>query len=162
MPQVFLGLGTNKGNRLEFLQKAFQIISQQFVIHAYSSIYETEPWGEYEQQNFLNAVILVETEMLPQHFFLIVQGIEKQTGRTTSARWKEREIDIDILLFEKNIIEETDLQIPHRYLHQRKFVLIPFCEIAEETVHPVFQKTMGELLRECADKGKVSKTEFTF
>lgn len=125
MATVYLGLGANVGNRMKFLQNAFDRLAQQFYITASSSVYETEPWGEYEQHTFLNAVIAIETMFFPLHLFNIVKEIEQQTGRSTSVRWKEREIDIDILLFDAIVMCNETLQIPHKFLHERKFVLIP-------------------------------------
>ena len=121
-----------------------------------SSIYETEPWGFKSDYKFLNMVLSIETELSPSGLIGRILMIESQLGRIRcESQNSSRKIDIDILLYDNGIIEEHTLKIPHPRMHERKFVLVPLCEIAPEIMHPVLKKTMAELLKACKDKCKV-------
>lgn len=153
MSEVFLSLGANKGNRffniILALTKINQIEKTKTV--KFSSIYETEPYGVKDQNRFLNLVLKISTELDPfkLHYYLI--DIEKAIGRETKGDLQPREIDIDILFFDDLVIETQSLIVPHRDLHNRKFVLIPLIEIEPELIHPVFKKNIKELLSQITD-----------
>ncbi|MBS4029611.1 MAG: 2-amino-4-hydroxy-6-hydroxymethyldihydropteridine diphosphokinase [Ignavibacteriales bacterium] len=162
MSRVFLGLGSNIENRLEYLQKTFQEISKQYNIISVSAIYETEPIGETNQQNFLNAVIEIETDETPKQLFSFIKSVEKKIGRIERGKWQAREIDIDILLFDNVVLDIPELTIPHKEMHNRKFVLQPASEIAGSIVHPVFKKSITRLSQECQDNSIVQLTQYSF
>ncbi|TFG42847.1 MAG: 2-amino-4-hydroxy-6-hydroxymethyldihydropteridine diphosphokinase [Bacteroidia bacterium] len=156
---VFLGLGTNLGDREENLNKAISMIGEMAgEVISCSSVYETEPWGFQSENEFLNAVIKVRTHLKPSGLLGRILMIEAQLGRLREregTEYKSRIIDIDILLYGGEIIYKESLQIPHPRIPDRKFALVPLCEIAPEMVHPVLKKTMTELLEECKDESKV-------
>ena len=156
---IFLGLGSNLGDREENLKKAVAMIAQNIgEIVTCSSVYETEPWGFKSENKFLNAVIKVRTELKPSGLIGRILMIEAQLGRLRDGEargYKSRTIDIDILLFGHETVNKKTLQRPHPRIPDRKFVLIPLCEISPEMVHPALKKTMAELLEECKDEGIV-------
>ena len=157
MKKAFLGLGSNLGNREEILSEAIKMIGESLgKIISTSSLYETEPWGFKSDLKFLNMVLCIETEHTPSGLIARILKIESQLGRIRcESQNSSRKIDIDILLYDNEIIDEEALIIPHPRMHERKFVLVPLCEIAPEVVHPVLKKSMVVLLKECKDKCKV-------
>jgi 2-amino-4-hydroxy-6-hydroxymethyldihydropteridine diphosphokinase len=159
MKIVYLGIGTNLGNREENLKQAVTKI-EEFIgpVFKSSSIYETAPWGFQSNDEFLNKVVQVETKLIPSGLLGRLLMIESLLGRIRGEkRYSSRLIDIDILLYEDLIVEEESLKIPHPLLHERKFVLVPLCEIAPEMIHPVLKKSMKELLDICRDRSEVRK-----
>ena len=144
---VFLGLGTNLGNREENLKKALELISDRLKIDKTSSIYETEPVSVIPQPRYLNMVIKTHTSLSPLGLLITLNSIENKLGRIPDPRKDApRIIDIDILLFgDKVINNQPQLVVPHPRFHERAFVLVPFAEIAPEVVHPVLHKTIKEL-----------------
>ena len=130
---VYLGLGSNLGNRKKLLLQAIRLISEQVgKVTRQSSFIETEPWGFESDNKFLNAVILCETDKSPREVLEITQQIERDMGRTkksVSAGYADRTVDIDILLYDELTIDEPDLKIPHPLMHERDFVMIPLKEI---------------------------------
>jgi 2-amino-4-hydroxy-6-hydroxymethyldihydropteridine diphosphokinase len=159
MAVAYLGLGSNIGERISYIEKALaEIIKiENTKITRSSSIYETEPWGISEQEDYLNSAVEIETSLEPEVLLKKLKSIEKIIGRTESKRWSEREIDIDILFFGNEIIENEFMKVPHPQIESRKFVLIPMNEIAPDLIHPVFKKTVSELLKETKDNLKVNK-----
>ena len=157
MKRVFLGIGSNLGNRENSMQQAVEHINKRVgEVCTTSALYETEPWGFQSDDAFLNMVIAVETQMSPQALLAEILFIESVLGRIRNkAHYSSRIIDIDILLYGDVVLSEPDLTIPHPLLHERKFVLIPLCEIASEVVHPVLNKTFRELLDACEDSSNV-------
>lgn len=156
---VFIGLGTNLGNREDNLAKAQDLIAKSVGrIDCRSGIYETEPWGFQSENNFLNMVISVHTDLKPADLIKKIQNIEDQLGRKRDSRqYMSRIIDIDILLYRNKVINKPELKIPHPLIQDRKFVLIPLCEIAPAMIHPVLNKTFAVLLKECKDERNVKK-----
>jgi 2-amino-4-hydroxy-6-hydroxymethyldihydropteridine diphosphokinase len=159
MRRVFLGIGTNLGNRKNNLQSAVEKIGQHIgkVVHC-SSVYETEPWGFETRNQFLNIVVEVKTNLKPSGVLDRLLMIESFLGRLREGElYTSRIIDLDILLYNDQVIAKEALVIPHPRMHERKFVLVPLCEIASEVMHPTLKKTIKKLLKECRDKGKVLK-----
>jgi 2-amino-4-hydroxy-6-hydroxymethyldihydropteridine diphosphokinase len=157
--EAYIGLGTNLGNREENLKKAIEkiIISAGEVISR-SGMYITEPWGFQSDDHFLNMVILINTRLRAVDLLKQLLKIEMQMGRVRGAeKYSSRVIDIDILFYENEIINKPYLKIPHPKIQERKFVLVPLCDIAPEKIHPVLKKTFKILLEECDDEGIVKR-----
>ena len=135
--QVFLGLGSNLGDREENIQKAISLIGERVgTVLRQSSLIETEPWGFESENKFLNGVILCETQLTPRQLLKVTKKIERDLGRKKKSAsshfshlYKDRPIDIDILLYDDLTIDEPDLKIPHPLMQQRDFVMIPLNEI---------------------------------
>jgi 2-amino-4-hydroxy-6-hydroxymethyldihydropteridine diphosphokinase len=151
-----LSLGSNLGDRLMQLQSAREKIQVAVGASvAESSVYETQPWGVNEQPLFLNRVMAVASAHEPHEVLSSIKQIEKEVGRLETEKWNARHIDIDILLCEDLIINESGLVIPHPYFHERNFVLVPLMEIASQVIHPVLQLTIEELYMNSRDTGEV-------
>lgn len=159
MNKVFLSIGSNEGNRLKNILLSIMKISQleDTYIENISSVYESEPYGVKEQNSFLNLVILIQTKLSPRELFENLKMIENDIGRIDRGHWQPREIDIDILFYDKLIMKEENLQIPHADLHNRIFVLEPFCEIEPEFIHPVLGKSIKELFLQLEKKDQIIK-----
>ncbi len=156
MAKVYLGLGSNQGDRERHLAVARQEIEQQIgKIIRFSPIYESAPWGLIEQPWFLNQVVRVSTPMDPWAVLDAVKYIEKMMGRLESVKWGPRLIDIDILFYNHIRLLTPELQIPHLYLHRRSFVLKPLADIAPGLVHPTYSKTILQLRDENDDQGEI-------
>ncbi len=136
MYTVFIGLGSNIENPLEQLRQAKSAIAQlsQTYIIAASSLYQSKPVGPQDQPDFLNAVLCIATEFSPQQLLAALQQIEQQQGRQRIQHWGPRTLDLDILLFDDQMIDQPDLKIPHPEMLNRAFVLVPLAEIAPEQV----------------------------
>ncbi len=155
--QIFLGLGSNLGNREENLEKATESLKDILVIEKISSVYEADPVGAEDHPQYLNQVLEAQTELAPHDLLSSVKELEKRLGRKTEGDMKPRVIDIDILFYNQNGIKSEKLIIPHPLIHKRNFVLIPLGEIAPEFVHPSYNNTIAELLEACEDKSGVEK-----
>jgi 2-amino-4-hydroxy-6-hydroxymethyldihydropteridine diphosphokinase len=154
---IFLGLGSNIDDRVQYLNTATSLIGScaDIKIVQSSLIYETEPWGIRNQKNFLNQVLKVDSSFSPEGLLTFVKESEIKAGRTERARWHEREIDIDVLFYDKEIISTGNYKLPHVEIQNRKFILIPMCEIEEHFIHPVLLKSMRQLLKETKDASEV-------
>lgn len=143
---VYLLLGSNLGNRKEILGKAIELLSQRVgIIILQSKDYETAPWGVTDQPDFLNLAVAIYTKLKPLEILEITQSIENQLGRVRNEKWGARLIDIDILFYGNEIIDEPNLKIPHPLLQERDFALSPLLEIAPNFVHPVLGETVLKL-----------------
>ncbi len=156
MAIVFLSLGSNSGDRVGYLQQATALIGalDEVNIVATSSFYETEPWQMNTEKWFVNAVIEISTTLTPIQLLEQCQRIEKQLGRkltkdvSENRIYTDRTIDIDILFYDKQVINTEELIIPHRFFQRRAFMMVPMLEIAEDFVHPLFNKTVSQLFDE--------------
>ncbi len=152
MQRVFLGIGSNLGDRLANLSTATRLIAEQIgSIKKASKVYETGAWGIRDQPDFLNQVLEVQTSLLPEAILDCIEQIEHQMGRERLIKWGERLIDIDILFYGQQIVNQANLKIPHPFLSQRNFVLVPLYEIAPDFIHPVSGHSMTQLLENSTD-----------
>jgi 2-amino-4-hydroxy-6-hydroxymethyldihydropteridine diphosphokinase len=157
--KVFIGIGSNIGDRLHHLQEAVNRLAllDETKVGAVSAIYMTEPVGESEQNRFYNGVVLLETSLPPEELRMECKTIEQELGRPDAyPRWSPRVIDLDILLYDDMRLLTKTLSIPHPELHCRKFVLIPLLDIANP-LHPIIQQSMLQLLESCHDRSVLIK-----
>lgn len=149
MATVYLGLGTNLGNKEANLRTAIYKLQERIGKQvSLSSFYETAPWGFESDHSFLNAAIGLETSLSPIEILHITQEIEKELGRTkksVNGSYSDRLIDIDILLYDTIVLQTPELTIPHPLMTERDFVMKPLIEIAGNVIHPTREKTLSEL-----------------
>lgn len=157
--RVFLGLGSNVGDKIKFIKSAIEEISKldKTNLTKESSYYETEPWGLREQDDFINSVIEISTELEAEELFRELKNIEKKLHRKNRGKWEQREIDIDILFYGNEVLKNETINIPHKEIENRKFVLIPMSEIDDNFIHPGKNKSIKELLIETKDTLEVTK-----
>lgn len=158
MALAYLSIGSNLGQRKEYLGKAIIALEQNVgTLLKCSDFIETEPWGFTSDNKFLNAALILETKLLPWDLFHKTQEIEQEIGRkkkSVNNAYSDRCIDIDILFYDHLIVENTTLTIPHPKLHQRMFVLQPLNQIAPDFVHPQLDKTIHQLFLELRQNEK--------
>ncbi len=155
---IYLGLGSNLGDREANLQTVFQELPPVVEITIFSSLYETEPWGFRDQPDFLNQVVQAKTELCPRELLVYLKKVETKIGRKPGFIYGPRLVDIDILLYGNMIINENNLVIPHNKIAERAFVLVPFAEIAPDLSLPGSTLMISELL-ESIDSSDVSLYE---
>jgi 2-amino-4-hydroxy-6-hydroxymethyldihydropteridine diphosphokinase len=155
--RAYIGFGANLGDRLALCRKALAALAALpgCRLVGTSSLYETEPVGLTDQPPFINGVALLETEGDARWLLGKLFAIEADLGRVRAARWGPRTIDLDLLLFDEEIIASVELTVPHPRLHERRFVLQPLHEMAPDLRHPVLGKTTGELLEALGEEGGV-------
>ncbi|MDF1672399.1 MAG: 2-amino-4-hydroxy-6-hydroxymethyldihydropteridine diphosphokinase [Vicingaceae bacterium] len=156
--KVILGLGGNVGNVQFTLKNCIQLIELKVgKVDVKSSLYQTKAWGVENQPDFINQVVVINTNLSAHECLSNFQDIEKQMGRIRKEKWHERTIDIDILFYNNDIIEEDNLKIPHPFIQDRNFVIYPLDEIVPNLIHPQLNKSMLELKNICKDKLMVIK-----
>ena len=160
MHLVYIGFGSNIGDRLKHIQNALHILSQTegISLETISSIYKTDPVGYEAQGEFLNGVAAIQTSLSPLSLLNTLKDIETAIGRQHRIRWGPREIDLDILIYGDVCLQTEKLVVPHPEMHLRGFVLVPLAEIAPNFVHPVFQETVQTLLARLEDDKSVLET----
>ncbi len=159
MIPVYLGLGSNLGDREANLKKAIELLSHRLRVGVVSSIYETEPVGVPEQPKFLNQVVQVFTRLAAKDLLVLGKGFESMMGRALNTSTAPRTIDIDILFYGNEVIKADDLIIPHPRLTERTFVLVPLADIAPDLVHPENGRTVRQMLESVNGKEGVVKWE---
>jgi 2-amino-4-hydroxy-6-hydroxymethyldihydropteridine diphosphokinase len=147
--KAFIGLGSNLGDREANIRQALQFLEQlpETTIVRGSSLYDTEPVGVSDQPNFLNGVVQIETHLAPRQLLWNLMLIERRLGRVRTQKWGPRVIDLDLLLYGEEVVEEDDLQVPHPLMTKRSFVMVPLVEIEPLLVHPVTNQTMLSILQ---------------
>lgn len=157
---VYLGIGGNRGSRLQNIEFALKGI-QKYVgeVLKTSSLYLSEPWGYTDNEYYLNAVVKVQTKLKPQQLLKTCLSIEEKLLRTrcTEGGYCGRTMDIDILLYSNIVLNQKKLRIPHPGIEHRKFVLLPLAEIFPTFIHPVNGKSAYKLVKQCTDTGKIRK-----
>ena len=162
MKGIFLLLGTNLGDKLNNLQQAKNILeAYEMKVVDYSSIYESAPWGDEDQDWFLNLILRVDTIHQPDSLLEACMRAEQQMGRQRIKKWSSRIIDIDILYYDNYQMKTENLTLPHPAIQMRNFTLQPLVEIAPNETHPILKLTQQELLDICPDKLPCNRTELT-
>lgn len=158
MNKTYLLLGSNMGNSKNNVAKTVvQIQNQIGQVIRQSDLYSTAAWGNTKQPDFLNQVIIVSTKLTARQTMEVILGIEEKMGRIRTVKNAPRIIDIDILLFNKEIINRAELVVPHPQIQNRRFVLVPLNELSPNLKHPVLNKTVHQLLINCPDHLNVKK-----
>jgi 2-amino-4-hydroxy-6-hydroxymethyldihydropteridine diphosphokinase len=154
---AYVGLGSNLNDKINNLDRAIDLVGRSpgTRVLRKSSIYQTEPVGVKEQPDFLNMVLEIDTALSPFELLDFLQGVEQTMARKKEIRWGPRNIDLDLLLYEDEVIDSERLILPHPGMHLRKFVLVPLAEIARDKIHPVFKKTIVNLLEDLKENSKV-------
>ena len=159
--KVYLSLGSNMGDKCQNIKKAIEKLNkiENTKVTKKSKIIETLPFGDVEQDNFMNCCVEIDTLLYPHEFLKEISKIEKDLGRDrkNAIHWGPRTIDIDILLYGNEIVQDDDLAIPHPWMQERAFVLDPLNEIAPNIIHPLLNRTIATLKRELDQKGKEEK-----
>lgn len=159
---IFIGLGTNLGQRDQNLENAIELIEEKIgKVERKSSIYETPPWGFESDLTFFNQCIEIATELEANAILILLLSIENEMGRLRSSDGKyiSRIIDLDLLAFQDQVIKTKNLTLPHPGIHERNFVLVPLAEIAPKWIHPILGQPIQELLSSAEDAGFVRKID---
>lgn len=156
MNEVYLGIGGNEGNVLETFDKVYQLVSEKLgSITSRSKHYRTKAWGVEDQPDFVNQVIIVQTNHDPEDVLTHCLSIENHLGRERKVKWGQRIIDIDIIYYNDVSFRTERLIIPHPFMHERNFVLVPLNDVAPNKNHPILNLTTVELLSACSDQLEV-------
>jgi 2-amino-4-hydroxy-6-hydroxymethyldihydropteridine diphosphokinase len=146
MHPVYLSLGTNLGDRFGNLSRAVEQLREHLTVTAVSPVYSTEAWGYKDQPSFINACVAAMTSLSPRELLKVVKGIERDMGRTPTRHWGPRLIDIDIIFYNGQVVDEPDLVVPHPHVAERAFVLAPLADIIPNFAHPVTGVTVQDML----------------
>jgi 2-amino-4-hydroxy-6-hydroxymethyldihydropteridine diphosphokinase len=158
LSQAFIGLGSNLEPRLSHLQTAVNQLRILGEVIRISQVYETAPVGKVEQPDFLNAAVELRTALSPLDLFHGLKEIEKTIGRQARPKWHEREIDLDLLFFDDLVLKSPELIVPHPEIPHRAFVLVPLADLNVKFVHPIFRRTITDLLTDIETAG-VERTD---
>lgn len=155
---AYIGIGSNLGDKVKNCLEAIERIvkAEENELIGQSSLYQTEPWGNEDQDWFVNAVIKIKTSLNPEDLLKQLRTVEEQLKKRKEERWGPRNIDLDILFFNDEVIETPDLTIPHPSLHLRRFVLVPLHEICPDFIHPQLKLSVRELLKSTGDEKEVT------
>jgi 2-amino-4-hydroxy-6-hydroxymethyldihydropteridine diphosphokinase len=162
MNRVFIGIGSNLGDKIDNCRKAINEITAFAEIVNVSSLYETEPVGNEDQPNFINCAVEIKTDLSPHELLSHLNSVEDKLGRVRGEKWGPRVIDLDIIFYDDLVMKDDDLIIPHPRAHLRRFVLEPICEIARDFIHPELKTSILELLEKLGDSKMVIKLEQSF
>ena len=159
MSKVFVGVGSNLGDREFLIRKAVEAMRDlpRTLVVRVSSLYDTDPVGEVDQPAFLNAAVWLETTLEPRELLWQLLLIEKRMGRVRSQRWGPRPIDLDLLFYGEETVDEPDLKIPHPEAHRRAFVLLPLVELDRDFVHPSTGESIRKLIKKLPPNPPVRK-----
>jgi 2-amino-4-hydroxy-6-hydroxymethyldihydropteridine diphosphokinase len=157
MARVFLGLGSNIGDKQQHIRKAISLISELGTLHKISHLYLTEPVGGIKQEWFLNCAVEIETSLHPEKLLSLVKSIERKLGRKKTVKNGPRSIDIDILFYGDFLVNTKNLVIPHPLIQERRFVLQPLMDLDPFFIHPVLKNTIQELYQSCPWAEKVQR-----
>lgn len=161
MPSVYLLFGSNVGNRVTNIrQSILTLVSNGLELLQVSHFYETEAWGVEEQQPFLNVAAKFKTKKTPHKLLKLIKEVEVEVGRLERGRWQQREIDIDIIFYGKQVVETDDLVIPHPLLIKRNFALEPLKEISPRKKHPILGLTVREMEKLCTDEKAIDRLKY--
>ncbi|MBA4301252.1 2-amino-4-hydroxy-6-hydroxymethyldihydropteridinediphosphokinase [Algoriphagus alkaliphilus] len=153
--EVVLSLGGNKGDREKLLFRAIEGLNDHFQLLKVSKIFETSAWGGVAKGDFLNQLVIISTEFEPEDVLEIIREIETNLGRTREEPWGDRTMDIDILYYGEKVINTGKLVIPHPFIEDRRFVLVPLAEVLPKKEHPISGKNTLRMLEECNDLSQV-------
>ncbi|MCQ8259905.1 2-amino-4-hydroxy-6-hydroxymethyldihydropteridine diphosphokinase [Streptococcus suis] len=156
---AYLSIGGNMGNRQDYLQAALDKLASHPAcqLGLVSNIYETPAWGKTDQDDFLNLACQVYTDLSAQDFLSVCQNIEQELDRVRIEKWGQRTIDLDIIFWDEEKIQEEDLIVPHPYAHERAFVLLPLADISRDFCHPILGQKVEELVRNLGDTSNIKK-----
>jgi 2-amino-4-hydroxy-6-hydroxymethyldihydropteridine diphosphokinase len=147
LAQIYLGLGSNLGDRTANLRSAVAKLQEHMLVEKISPVYETTPWGPVQDQPlFLNVCLQATTDLTPQDLLPLIKRVEESLGRDTNEKWGPFNIDIDLLFYDDLIVEVGDRTIPHGRIQERPFVLLPLADIAPDYIHPILNQSISSLL----------------
>ena len=156
MEKVVFVIGGNLGDRMGLIEQANKLLEENFSDPLlFSSVFETAAWGNLSDGDYLNQVLVFQTDLAPEVVLTIIQDIENQLGRRREEKWGNRTMDIDILYFGQQVIQNQELIIPHPFISRRRFVLEPLAEILPDFIHPVFKVSNIQMLETCSDTSSV-------